>query len=136
MKSKISIIIFLALIVGLLLSACSNTSEVKSAPATGIVSQPQQPAQTAVTEKTSSPSSSEIVLIKNFGFDPETITVSAGSTVMWKNEDDAAHTVKFANFASEQINKGKTYEMTFSTKGVYDYTCGLHPGMKGKVIVE
>lgn len=80
------------------------------------------------------------VIIQDFAFNPEVLTVSAGTTVRWTNRDSAPHTVNGDingnSFASEILNKGDSFEFRFSSAGSYGYKCGLHPSMKGKIVVE
>lgn len=77
------------------------------------------------------------VTIVKFSFDPETITVPVGSTVTWTNQDlDTPHAIKFADGMSGTLNQGASYSKTFSTAGTYTYQCGVHPYMKGTVIVQ
>jgi len=76
------------------------------------------------------------VAIENFAFSPATITVKAGTTVTWTNRDSAAHTVKSDSFTSPSLNQGETYSYTFNDTGSFAYTCGVHPAMKGTVVVE
>lgn len=76
------------------------------------------------------------VRITDMAFQPASIVIKAGGTVSWTNEDSVAHTVKFAESESEQIGKGGTFSMTFATPGSYEYACGIHPSMKGVVVVE
>lgn len=76
------------------------------------------------------------VLIKNFAFNPQTITVTVGTNVTWVNEDSVAHTIKSDNFNSENLNTGNSFQFTFNNAGTYDYICGIHPAMKGRVIVK
>ena len=77
-------------------------------------------------------------------FEPETLTVSKGSTVTWTNADSTLHTVTSGSaesgnsgteFDSSYLAAGKTFQHPFSTSGTFDYYCTLHPYMKGKVIV-
>jgi OOP family OmpA-OmpF porin len=82
------------------------------------------------------PTSSSVSIIK-FSFTPDTITVPAGSTVTWTNQDaDTPHIVKFADSASAPLKQGASYSKTFATPGVYTYQCGVHPYMTGKVVVQ
>ncbi|MBI4016178.1 MAG: cupredoxin family copper-binding protein [Candidatus Aenigmarchaeota archaeon] len=78
------------------------------------------------------------VTIKNFKFVPDMLTVKEGQTIKWVNEDDAIHTVEANNnaFASPELFKGDSWTFTFNKKGAYEYICGIHPTMKGKVVVE
>ena len=78
------------------------------------------------------------VKIDNFTFAPQRLTVKAGTTVTWTNEDDIPHTV-VANqkaFKSKVLDTDDKYTFTFTTAGTYDYFCSLHPHMTGTVVVE
>lgn len=78
------------------------------------------------------------VKIDNFTFSPPTLTVPAGTTVMWKNEDDIPHTVTSTTkaFKSQALDTDDNFSFTFTTPGVYEYFCSLHPHMTGKIVVE
>ncbi len=93
--------------------------------ATGAASPPTAPAATGH------------VSIKNFAFSPATVTVPAGTTVIWTNEDSDAHTVtdKGGMLHSPTLDTGATYQYTFTTPGQYSYLCSIHPFMLGTVVV-
>ncbi len=78
------------------------------------------------------------VNIKGFAFSPGALTVKAGTTVTWTNEDSASHTIVSDSgaFSSDSIATGKTFSYTFDTAGTYEYHCGIHPSMKAKIAVE
>jgi plastocyanin len=78
------------------------------------------------------------VKIDNFSFAPESVTVKAGTTVTWINEDDIPHTVASSAkaFKSKALDTDDTYAFTFMTPGVYQYFCSLHPHMTGTIVVE
>ncbi len=80
----------------------------------------------------------EQVKIGNFSFIPETVTVRAGATVTWVNEDDVPHTVVSTakKFSSRVLDTDDKYARTFADPGTYEYYCSVHPHMKGKVIVR
>ncbi len=80
----------------------------------------------------------QVILIKSFAFAPEEIKVKAGTEVTWRNEDSVSHTVvsDSGDFESSTLRKGEEFSFTFSEAGEYSYHCGIHPSMKGKVIVE
>jgi len=84
------------------------------------------------------PKPGEQVKIDNFSFVPETLTVKAGATVTWVNNDDVPHTVVSTTkkFSSRVLDTDDKYDQTFSVPGTYEYYCSVHPHMKGKVIVE
>lgn len=69
-------------------------------------------------------------------FEPSTITISVGETVTWMNEDAVIHTVVGDGFNSGNLNEGDTFSHTFDEPGTYEYTCTIHPGMDGTVVVE
>lgn len=76
------------------------------------------------------------VSIKNNAFDPQNLTISKGLTVTWTNNDTQDHSVKSETFNSNTLTPGSTYQHTFDATGTYDYTCGIHPSMRGQIIVQ
>jgi plastocyanin len=81
----------------------------------------------------------DVVAIGDFLFGPEKLEVAKNTYVTWVNTDDSPHqvTVTSANgLRTPVILKGEKQAMKFETPGVYDYICGLHPGMKGKIEVK
>lgn len=78
------------------------------------------------------------VLIRGFVFVPRTITVRAGTTVTWLNQDTAVHNIVADHGAfpsSPNLNQGAKYSHTFNTPGTYRYICGVHTFMTGTVVV-
>jgi plastocyanin len=77
------------------------------------------------------------VTIDNFAFKDDTITVSAGTKVVWENDDDIAHNVvaSAGAFRSGALDTDDTFSFTFDKPGTYDYFCSLHARMKGQVVV-
>jgi plastocyanin len=86
----------------------------------------------------STPAPNTKVEIDNFAFSPGRITVQAGTTVTWDNADDAPHTIASASklFKSKALDSGDSFAFTFTTPGIYEYFCSLHPHMTGTVVVE
>src|ERR1700722_309119 len=78
------------------------------------------------------------VKIDNFTFAPQRVTVKAGTTVTWTNQDDIPHTVTSATkaFRSKALDTDDKFSFTFTTAGVYEYFCSLHPHMTGTIVVE
>jgi plastocyanin len=78
------------------------------------------------------------VKIDNFTFDPPRLTVKAGATVTWYNEDDIPHTVAATGkqFRSKALDTDGKFSFTFTTPGSYEYFCSLHPHMTGVIVVE
>jgi plastocyanin len=79
-----------------------------------------------------------VITIDNFTFTPPELTVSVGTTVKWVNHDDIPHLVvnKDKIFRSKALDTDDSYSYTFASAGTFDYFCGLHPHMVGKVIVK
>jgi plastocyanin len=80
----------------------------------------------------------QTVTIDNFTFAPKELTVAVGTTVKWVNHDDIPHTVveKNTTFRSKALDTDDSYSFTFASAGSFDYFCGLHPHMVGKIIVK
>jgi plastocyanin len=78
------------------------------------------------------------VKIDNFSFGPTTLTVAAGTTVTWKNNDDVPHTVVSDDkvFRSKALDTDDKFSYTFTKPGTYNYFCSVHPKMVAKVVVQ
>jgi plastocyanin len=70
-------------------------------------------------------------------FDPPTLDVRAGDTVVWRNTGTVQHTVTAdsATFDSGLLDPGRTFEFRFDRPGVYAYHCTPHPWMQAVVRV-
>jgi plastocyanin len=77
--------------------------------------------------------------IVNFVFEPKSLTVKAGATVTWTNQDTAVHSIKDtsaqATPVSPDLGKGETFSITYGQPGSYSYICGIHQYMTGSVQV-
>lgn len=73
------------------------------------------------------------ITITSFQFTPKTLTVTAGTTVVWFNKE-GRHTVQAdkGEFKSDVLTDGKSFEFTFSKAGKYAYHCSFHGEMGGK----
>ena len=92
----------------------------------------------AATEKAAGAKATNKVGMKDIKFVPADITVKAGDTVTWTNEESVPHDVKAekgADFASETFGEGKTFSYKTTAAGTIDYVCTLHPGMEGTITV-
>lgn len=78
------------------------------------------------------------VTIDNFAFAPPDLTIAAGTTVTWKNEDGEVHRVKedHNRFSSAALDTDDSFSHTFETPGIYHYICSIHPYMVGKIVVK
>ena len=127
---KITYLIILMILSTLIISGCSKTE-------TSPVSESE--GDTKGDEKgVSAGGGAASVIIKGFSFVPQEIRVKPGTTITWRNEDSDAHTVESTDgfLTSDTLEQGDTVTFTFDKLGKVDYICGLHPSMKGAVIVE
>ena len=75
--------------------------------------------------------------IDNFSFTPQSVTIKPGDTVIFENHDDIPHLVadSAGNFRSKALDTNDKYSVSFDKPGAIAYFCGLHPQMKGRIVV-
>lgn len=91
------------------------------------------------TENKTTPSEvkENIINIKDFSFQPSELTINTRETITWIQQDSVAHTVVSSGlFQSNPLSTGEEFTFTFTKPGTYNYNCGIHPSMKGKIIVK
>lgn len=112
-----------------------------AAGASGPARHDQRPAQAIA--------STEVVDAVDNDFDPKTVRVEPGTTVMWTNRGRSPHNIvasrKHQDFGApfgvktNAFKPGDDYEFTFGQPGAYAYYCTLHgtatTGMRGTVVV-
>jgi plastocyanin len=83
-------------------------------------------------------SNSASVSMAGRAFSPSTVTIAAGGSVTFRNDDDRAHTVTADDgaFNSGTISEGGSWKRTFKEPGTFSYLCAIHPEMTGKVVVK
>lgn len=80
-----------------------------------------------------------VVAIKDFQFIPATITIKTGDAVTWmNNETSVPHNIVLddGSYKSAAVFAGESETRRFPVAGTYPYHCGIHPGMKGVVLVR
>jgi plastocyanin len=85
------------------------------------------------------PASTSAIKIDNFSFGPATITIPAGSTVTWTNNDDVPHVVTSDDnkmFKSKALDTDDRFSFTFTKPGTYNYYCAIHPKMTAQIVVQ
>lgn len=103
------------------------------------------------SDTASDATSGSTVTTKLLSFEPETLTVKAGTTVTWKAGDGVGHTVTTGTFTvggdglrtqenpdgeiDKPLTRGKDVTFTFDEPGTYTYYCSIHKGMSGDVVV-
>ncbi len=77
------------------------------------------------------------VVIRNFAFEPANITIKAGDTITWVNEDGAQHSAWDLNnqFDTGLLSKGQSAALTFASAGTFSYRCRPHGNMRGTITI-
>ena len=82
--------------------------------------------------------------MQNIQFDPSDVTIKAGETVTWTNDEGVAHDVdktsgpgpQFSSGPEGGMMEGDKFAQTFDQAGTYEYVCRVHaPGMAGTIEV-
>jgi plastocyanin len=117
------------LMLALCFAACGGYSS-PSAPSTG-----PTPAPTGSTSVTIAGGASTQTTAA-FGQNP--LTIAAGTTISWLNNDNTTHTsIADANqWSSGNIAPGGRFNFTFASAGRFTYHCQIHPNMVGTIIVQ
>jgi plastocyanin len=101
---------------------------------------PAQPSATAAPTPISQASvSTNTIMIRNFAFEPQTMTVKVGSIVRWENRDTVTHRIMFSDknvAGSDLLSFSQSSSKKFDHSGTFTYYCSIHPEMTGTVIVE
>ena len=77
--------------------------------------------------------------IKDFAFNPQTLTVKSGEKITWINRDEEPHTVVSVEKQfkkSTALDTDQEFTITAGAPGTYTYFCSVHPKMTGTIIVE
>jgi plastocyanin len=78
------------------------------------------------------------IVIKDFHFSPQTITVKSGEKLTWINRDEEPHTVVSVEKQfkkSSALDTDQEFTITAGAPGTYTYFCSVHPKMTGTIIV-
>ena len=82
------------------------------------------------------PTAGTTVDMKGMCFVPGVLSVDPGATVRFTNSDDIAHVVVGTGWGSSTpVAPGDGVEHRFLQAGTYAYSCYLHPGMNGAIVV-
>ena len=76
--------------------------------------------------------------IKDFAFNPQTITVKSGQKITWINRDEEPHTVVSVEKQfkkSPALDTDQEFRVVAGSPGTYSYFCSVHPKMTGTIVV-
>lgn len=112
--------------------------------ACGQVPEPDGDTNDDATGQPTGAADGEQVEIADLAFGQPEITVSAGTTITWVNDDSVGHTVTHGEdgqvaadaLIDEPIGAGEEVSFTFDEPGTYPITCTIHPDMNMIVVVE
>jgi plastocyanin len=136
----------------LLFAACSPSASGTATPTAAVATatpasetasptEAGTPAATATTAAggcTDGATGSQTVTIAGFAMSPATLSVTAGTTVTWTNQDSVTHTATSddgTTFDCRPLSAGASMSFTFTTPGTYAYHCAIHPTIKGTITV-
>jgi len=77
--------------------------------------------------------------IKDFHFNPQTLTVKSGEKITWVNRDEEPHTVVSVEKQfkkSPPLDTDQEFAIIAGEPGTYTYFCSVHPKMTGTIVVE
>lgn len=121
-----------------------TTAPTQAATATAAASPTEAATATATPSETTAAggctegaTGSETVTIAGFAFSPADLTVAAGTTVTFTNQDQTPHTATADDgaFDCTPLPGGASLSFTFSTPGTIPYHCAIHSFMKGTITV-
>jgi plastocyanin len=78
------------------------------------------------------------VVIEDYTYVPGDVTIQAGGSVTWTNQDSVQHNAGAddGSFEGPLLSRGESFTQVFDTPGTYPYHCTPHPYMKATVTVE
>ena len=84
------------------------------------------------------PPRSQQITVRDFTYQPASIVVAAGDTIIWLNADFVPHTATADDNAwdSKTLAAGATWRLVADTLGRYRYYCTFHPNMEGVIEVR
>lgn len=84
-----------------------------------------------------SAATTKVVSIKRAAFSPASVSIVAGDSIRWRNDDTRDHQVvsTTGTFASPVLRARQTYTFRFDVAGTYRYRDALNPSVTGTVKV-
>ena len=114
------------------------SSKPESKPAETIPSETTPPAPDQPTPELTPTPKKVSVAISGFAYQPSSITINKGDTVVWTNNDSVSHNVVSPDdlINSPTLGPGQSFSYKFISAGTYSYLCTFHGSMNGTVIVK
>ena len=138
--SRWFLVLLACLALGLVAAGCGGDDDDDGG---GAAETTEQPADTAAEDTGGAAGEVVEVGMEGIQFDPKNVTVKAGGTVKWTNNESVPHDVTKEDgpgpdFSSGKgnLSEGDTYQQNFQKAGKVNYVCTVHPNMTGTVTVE
>ena len=124
-------------VVPLVAAGCGSSSPKATSTTSAPPSAPSTPSSAVLsTATTAAATGGSTITAKDFAFAPQKITVTAGTTVTWKNSDTVAHAIADdAGAFNGPLNPGATFTHAYPSAGTFAFHCSIHPSMTGTVTV-
>lgn len=140
---RIPMIALAGVVLALVLAACgddkaSNTGRNAGDDGATVTTNPTPQVQTSTQSDEAESNDIVSVGIKDISFVPEEIEAKAGQKIVWTNNEPIPHNVTAtdgADFASDTLQQGDTFEYTPQKAGTIKYVCTIHEGQSGQITV-
>jgi plastocyanin len=140
---RIPMIALAGVLLALVVAGCGADKESKSGRDAGengatVTTNPTPEAQTSTQSDARRSGSTVSVGIKDIKFEPEKITAKVGQKIVWTNNESIPHNVTAtdgADFASDTLQNGDTFDYTPTKAGTIKYVCTIHTGQNGEINV-
>lgn len=125
-----SIRVVSTLVLTLCLAACGGGYKSPSTPSNGPTPAPAGSTTVIIVSGASTSTTT--------AFGPNPLTITAGTTISWLNNDNTTHTsvADGGQWASGNVTPGGRFNFTFASTGRFAYHCQIHPNMVGTIIVQ
>ena len=125
------------------LGACGKDDESQTGRDAGgdgatVTTNPTPEAQTSTQSEAQESNDIVSIGMKDIKFVPEKTTVKVGQKVTWTNNEPVPHNVtaeEGADFKSDTLNEGDTFDYTPTKAGTIGYVCTIHAGQNGSLTV-
>ena len=141
-RRKLLALLLACLALGLVFAACGDDDDSDSGGGSATT---EEPADGGGDSGGGSGGGAAEVGMENIQFTPNEITVNAGDTITFTNDEAVPHDVEktsgpgpaFSSGPQGGMNEGDTFELKLDEPGTYEYVCRVHaPGMAGSITVK
>lgn len=140
---RIPLIALAGVLAALVISSCgddkaSNTGRNAGGNGATVTTNPTPEVQTSTQSEARKSNDIVSVGMKDIKFVPEQATVKVGQKITWTNNESVPHNVtatEGADFRSDTLQEGDTFEYTPTKAGTIKYVCTIHSGQNGEIEV-